>query len=1323
MTPTSTHRFGHALLPLWPLCAVLSVALVAQASFAASTDLSSEPLATRPTVLAKPNLMFILDNSGSMNWSYMPDELGVSTRTNDDAYLNWYGYYSSQCNGVAFDPNGSYPPPLDATGNSYANASFTAAKPDGYSSSGGTTDLTSAYYYAYTATTKQPAMGWTYSNGSVDTGTPFYTECSAKIISSNGDQQSPGTSGGSNSNFTKVLLSTQSAAVQQAYANWYSYYRKRYLLMRTAMGRAMKAIDSGYRVGFTTISDTGVTDGSNAFRDVKVFDTTQKANFYSSLYSVSPNGGTPLRAALSKVGRYYANQITGQAYDPVEYSCQRNYALLSTDGYWNGAAGYQLNGSTAIGQQDGTEDRPMRDNTTITTNSAVVYTSPQNAPATRNNNSNTQTRTSIWSRKSTTVSSTPEPNGKNKGLYAVTAVTQTFTETQTQRFSTPQTATASFTRTTVSTDDASTPTSTDSAVTYGAWQNGTTTVTATDNGAPTGTSTWTNATTTTTYQAAKGSGVTTYTAPTQASWGSWSPSSPTYTATTANPGNLANYVPGTPSVSTTTSGGSSNTLADTAEYYYNTDLRNSSLSNCTSTTSGTSQDVCTDIVRPTATDPNTKQHMNTYTIGLGVSGTLPYDRNYLTQTVGTYASLKSGALKWPTPSNTGSGGSEDARNVDDLWHAAVNGRGQYYSALNATALSDAINGVINDVNAVMGSASAASTSALELVTGNNNQVYQASYTTVAWTGDLQAFTLNGDDGTIGTTPVWSAQLQLDAKAPSTRNIYFRGSSGTLQSFTYNNLSSTQQGLFDNLCSKTGPAPAQCAGLSTSDQTVANTGANLVNFLRGDRTYESSTIDSSNRTVAALYRHRDHVLGDIVSGAPVHVAKPPFSYADSGYASFASTNANRKPVVYVGANDGMLHAISADTADGGTELWAYVPGQVMVNMYKLADTNYPSRHQYFVDGAPVMGDIKVGGTWKTILVGGFNAGGRGYYALDITDPASPKTLWEFTDGNMGLSFGNPVITKRKDGTWVVAFSSGYNNSGGDGLGHLYVVNANTGALQLDIPTTAGSSGSPSGLSKINAWVQSGSDNTASRFYGGDLQGNLWRFDVDNLVAPNQAAMQLAKFQIDASTPQPITTKPEPIEVSGQPGVVVATGKYLGAPDITDATQQSIYAVKDTLTATGWGDVRADTTNFVRQTLTATGTTASVTTNPVSWTTKAGWWLDLPHNLERVATNLALQFNTLAIATAIPNGDACASGGSSWRYYLDVTSGSVVTTNPAGMQWSSSSLIVGMSWVKDANGNVRIIYQNSDGSKREEIPPTAPPAGAGSAHRTSWRELTN
>ena len=332
-----------------------------------------------------------------------------------------------------------------------------------------------------------------------------------------------------------------------------------------------------------------------------------------------------------------------------------------------------------------------------------------------------------------------------------------------------------------------------------------------------------------------------------------------------------------------------------------------------------------------------------------------------------------------------------------------------------------------------------------------------------------------------------------------------------------------------MCSSSPYQLSQCSTLIANDTTngtayaTAASGANLVNFLRGQRGLEGVETDTSR-----IYRSRSHVLGDIVSAQPIYLRLPPFDYSDAGYADFKAaqtalnSGAGRTAMVYSGANDGMLHAFDAAT---GTEQWAYIPPMVMDNMYRLADQNYKDNHRYFVDGTPTIGEVCpnapastcTGAQWKDILVGGLNGGGRGYYALDVTDPANPKALWNFTvadNNNLGYTYGNPVIAKRKDdcttvsgvttckgGTWVVAITSGYNNvSPGDGKGHLFILNAMTGALLEDIVTAAGDTVTPNGLAKINAWVEYPNNNTAERFYGGDLLGNVWRFDIDDQCSP-------------------------------------------------------------------------------------------------------------------------------------------------------------------------------------------------------------------------------
>lgn len=1249
------------LMAMLRFVAVCSTGLLASMLVdAASTDIANEPLITKDNITAKPNIMFILDSSGSMDGDYMPDDMWDS---------GLYGFRASQCNGLAYNPNYTYKPPLDSTGTQYADSSFDAAPDDGYVSGSSTTDLARAgssilglssnvmpavgsltfninsstiylttdtfvvgetitltsgtyrkvtgtvtswsrstgsagtlvlnvssasgstsssswkfaHYFVYTGS--QPAMSWKYtgSAGSLDTSTTFYSECTTSASAAS-------------SVFSLVKVSAASADATN-YANWYTYYRKRILLMRTAVGRAFAPLDTGYRIGFTSIRDTGISDGTNSFRDVKMFDATQKSNFYSSLYGESASNWTPLRASLSKVGRYFAKKMSGQTYDPMEYSCQRNYAILSTDGYWNANietssyAPLKFDGTTLVGNQDASEARPMHDGATAGT---------------------------IQSRTKYDIGRLGR-RGCSATTYSVAV--------------TPQTSTNSG-------------------------------------------ATWVNGTTSTSCES--GSYVV------NGSTAAALANSITYSSVTFTDGIV---------------GGSTNSLADVAEYYYVTDLRTSALGNCTSTTSGTSRDVCENSLKGADRDTATWQHMTTYTIGLGVSGTLVYDKNYLTQTSGAYTDLTSGAATWPVPYD-GAG----AVNIDDLWHAAVDGRGQYYSALNADELKNAINGVVTSIQEKAGAASAASTNTLELVAGSNNYVYQASYTTSSWVGDVKSFLIDAATAVISSTPEWSAQALLDATGAASRQIYFN-KSGTLTSFAYGNLTAGQKSYFDGLCSKTVVA-SQCSGLNATNLGLANDGTNLVDFLRGDRTKEGS-----------LYRARSHVLGDIVSSTPVYVGPPLFGYTDTGYAAFKADSASRAHMIYVGANDGMLHAFYASGVNAGKEAWAFIPSAVMSNLYKLADSSYGSRHTYFVDGTPVIGDVYVGGAWKTILVGGLNGGGKGYYALDITTPGSPVLLWEFADTNLGLSYGNPIIAKRADGTWVVALTSGYNNTTGDGQGHLFVVDAGSGSLLLDISTGAGSSGSPSGLAKINAWIADSSNNTALRYYGGDLLGNLWRFDIDNLVLPHQAAQLLASFATGTGTAQPITIPPRLKEVNGNPVVIVGTGRYMGTGDITDTTTQTVAAFKEMLTNSGWGDIRTNST-MVQQTYTvaADGTTVGSSTNSVDWTAKNGWWFDLPTSGERIVTPLALAGNTLFAGSALPNGDACVSGGASRLYTINLLSGS-----GTGEAFSNQYLIVGLTVVTTSDGSTKVLVKDSSGVT---TPKSAGPGGGSagaSSRRTSWREL--
>jgi type IV pilus assembly protein PilY1 len=410
--------------------------------------------------------------------------------------------------------------------------------------------------------------------------------------------------------------------------------------------------------------------------------------------------------------------------------------------------------------------------------------------------------------------------------------------------------------------------------------------------------------------------------------------------------------------------------------------------------------------------------------------------------------------------------------------------------------------------------------------------------------------------------------------------------------------------------------------------------------------------------------------------------------------------------------------------------------------------YSSNHVFYVDGSPTVGDAYFGGAWHTVLVGGLNGGGRAYYALDITNPASPKALWEFTDTNLGLSFGRPEITKLANGTWVAIFTSGYNNvNPGNGRGYLYVVNLETGALINSISTGVGSDTAsvtgvcatapcPSGLAQIRAWVDNTRyDNTTTKVYGGDLFGNVWRFDVNDTIAPSGLeAQNLATLFGPGGAAQSLTARPELGKVAGFPVIYVGTGRYLGGTDLTTSDVQSIYAIKDNGGTSTFGNPRNDvsSTGFVRQTLTSTTCAAGSqfcdsgvtirtgTSSGVNFATQKGWFVDLPGTRERATTDPQLALGTLAVTTNLLNPSACSVGGSSYVNFFDYRTGAPIQgANDMVGVLLGNALAMRPVQLKFSDGTVRSLVRMSDGTW--QTPPSPiPPSGVGT-RRTSWREL--
>jgi len=751
-----------------------------------------------------------------------------------------------------------------------------------------------------------------------------------------------------------------------------------------------------------------------------------------------------------------------------------------------------------------------------------------------------------------------------------------------------------------------------------------------------------------------------------------------------------------------------NTLADVAYYYYHTDLRPNAC---------TSPDVCTNNVPPAGTNANVDdvanhQHMTTFTIGLGVSGTLAFQDGYKNSTSGDYFDIVQGSKNWPNP------GSGSDQKIDDLWHAAVNGRGTYFSAKNAAAFSSGIQAALGSIEASTGSGAAAATSNLQPTSGDNF-TYIASYRTVNWDGELSAKLIDLSTGAISSTTTWQAGTLLGSKITTagnsdTRIVKTWDSAGTnkLKDFLWASLSATEKAYFDNT------ALSQ-HGSSWSDTDKANaTGEALVNYLRGQNRYENQERETGYGTYYRLYRDREKILGDIVHSQPVYVKTPNYDYLDDGYATFKAAQAGRDGVIYVAANDGMLHAFDATA---GTENWAYIPALQLKDLWRLADENYDNNHRFYLDGPIAASDIKDGSDWKTILVGAMGKGGRGIYAMDITSPSAPKALWNFTaddNANLGYTYGAPMISKLGDGTWVVIIASGYNNvpegskyATADGIGQLFVLNAATGALIKTISTNVGSTATPSGLATINLKVNDfQQDNTAVGAYGGDLLGNLWRFDLDAGTTSKVVAL---------GTNQAITVAPEVGEVDGKTVLFFGTGRYLGEDDLSLTATQSFYAIKDDGTKTV-----VPSTDMVKMTMDSSSSRI-ITGTAVDWISQYGWYLDLPDSGERVHLGAQLFFGSVLFSSLVPTNTECQPGGHGFLYVVDYSTGLRVGGATQNV-WSFTSPLVGVTIAKLPSGTVKFYPIRADGAtpSPETLPVnTGGGGGSDSGTRVMWREILN
>ncbi|NCV84499.1 MAG: hypothetical protein EBW14_01130 [Oxalobacteraceae bacterium] len=1253
----------------------------------ALTDLAQAPIGFLLSTPVKPNIYFILDDSGSMAWSFLGDEVVAQQ------YQNTVGYRSSLCNKIYYNPTVRYPVPVNADGSEYPQQNFFAALYDGFQPGSMTINLSEGFM-AWRSNNSEPASPRSTSDVSYridcatadsgctvsSTGLPnrpepahyfAYIGNKPEHLGDGSDQdhcRDTALDSGSptSNNWRKVIVSTSSGPSGGDetinFANWFSYHRTRLLTMKTAVGRAFSQLDGNFRVGYSTISESGVSDSSDNFLRIDDFAGEHRNTFYKKLYAARPTGGTPLRAALAKAGRLYAGKLLTGSNDPLQYACQQNTTILSTDGYWTSQdefgsyAAKQIDGITDVGNPDAQLPRPMFDG-------------------------------GAGARPARMATLTVEPRHTDPDpWYSVLISLKVNNINLMNNFANILHKPGANVMT--------------EAAELAYWIS----LQIARQG----------------YRAfAKGNQVFIL-APASAGEVSATPA-------IESDGSFPYSV--TPFTEVTGAGRATNTLADVAAWYFENDLRTSALGNC-----GPREQLCENTV-PVVPGRRSAahQHMVTHTLGLGANGTLRYREDYESAAEGDFQDILRGNKDWPDPIYAPA-----AERIDDLWHTAVNGGGRYFSARSPESLANALSASLSAIRAATGAAAASASSSQEPAEGDN-LLFSSRYRSLYWDGELEARRIALSDGSLSDRIEWSAAalLQQSVNASTDNRKIFIAStsiSNGLKNFRWDELSSTERQLFAGCSASESARFEQCAQLSDTERAQA-AGKNLVDYLRGQFQYE----DRPDNTLR-LFRKREQILGAPINAQPVYVGAPAFRYADLNYGEYRDqVAANRPATVYLAANDGMLHAFDAAS---GKERWAFIPESVLPQLWRLADNAYSKNFRYLLDGTPVVGDIcplAPGKTctaeeWRTILVAGLGAAGREFYALDITQAEQPKLLWRInadTEPQLGYALGKPIITKRRDGTWVVLITSGYNNvTPGDGRGVLFVVNASQGEVIKRIDTGAGTTTQPAGLAQLNAWVEDLLDNTVERIYGGDLLGNVWRFDINEASSNrNQEAVLLARL-VRNGNEQPITTRPELslVRIGNQslPVISIGTGRYLGQSDINDKSVQSVYTFRDYLSTNGLGDVR-QRSSIVQKRLTTAGDTSTrgISDESVDWLVNDGWYVDLDaqtNSGERIVLDPEQQLGMLSVVSNVPDSNACRPRAESWSYAFNYINGNYLPmtgSSWAGRRVSSASMVAGARLIRVGRQVVSIFTDDSG-----KVSSIAQPANVGrvpSVRRVAWREL--
>lgn len=898
-------------------------------------------------------------------------------------------------------------------------------------------------------------------------------------------------------NWVDMTPSGNTSALQKAeienFANWYQYHRTRNKMAKAGASEAFGRLGRNYRVGFDSIWNEGgvsadtsgampaypipVNTGNGLFQDAG--GGTNRSDFYARLHAAGASGNTPLKGALQRAGRYFsvrASDRTNGSQSPWrtgdgddELACRQNYAILTTDGYWNSNSGFD---STAI--------RKYSDNTTA---------------------------------------------GDGSGNVDM------------------------------------------------------------------------------------GTG---------------------YPFQDSNRGD-----------------GYSQTLADVAYYYWKNDLR---------------PDMDAP-VRSSTDDPADWQHMVTFGVSIGQQGTL--NPNNPKPAV------------WPDPTRR-----EDATRIDDLWHASVNGHGQFVVASNTEKFASALTRALEAIDSRTASGSNIASSSTK--TDTATLTFVAGFTSGSWVGDMAASPFNAALSGVSDTPNWRLSDTFGSKGAN-KNFASRtiltSKGGTAALFSYG---------------ARGGMVGQSDFAARTGQSDAVSAEDNIAYLRGDQSKEIGQADG-------YLRKRAWPIGDIVDSSP--------AYADD------------TGTVYIGSNDGMLHGIDAAN---GQVLFSYVPkGVDFAAMANLSSTTY--EHRYFVDGQIDVITKNNQKNGKDILVGALGRGGRGVFALDVSTPdrmGVDNVLWDRTtqsasdDTDMGYVLAPVRIRSGNGGKTYALVANGIDSANGSAVLYAYELDANGGIVgggPHKLVADAGGNGSRNGLMSMGLADLNG-DGKVDVVYGGDLKGNVWRWDFSGASLPN-APIKLFHAEDSAGNSQTITGG---IAVSrsssGQIFIGFGTGSFISQSDIPGnvgytAQTQSVYGLIDSGVAIPSRDSLQDR-SIVSTGVDANGRKTREFESPSDLPAdKQGWYMDLPVperviSAPTILTNGDMWWSSINPAVG---SDCSSSMGTGYVNHIDVFTGT---------SGGSTGISTGMPTEVNVTNKLATVG-TGDGlnTQSEDLP--KPPSGAPS--RVSWREI--